>query len=229
MTMRNGHARSTYIYRHIASGWRIRDRELPPRSAMAARCRSLNLPSGEAGRHDRGAMSVDHGSGDRQAQPDAFPPSGPVLASLKGLEERRNAHIGNEGTAVGEVEKGTTVAGTGAESNPSSIDIVHARDIHASVRAAEAEHFPIPSRTRVNVTNRQPEVMDAPDHGLLTVSLPRAASRRQVLPIPGAGQARLGAVIGHQPDHLIRPGWRPARIRAAGHAAGAVCRRTAGD
>src|ERR1022692_2864306 len=48
-------------------------------------------------------------------------------------------------------------------------------------RAVKAEHFPVPSRTRVNVTNRQPEVMDAPDHGLLTVSLPRTASRRQVL------------------------------------------------
>jgi hypothetical protein len=72
-------------------------------------------------------------------------------------------------------------------------------------RAAEAEHFPIPSRTRINVTNRQPEVMDAPDHGLLTVSLPRTASRRQVLRYtrcPGTG--RLGAVIGHQPDHLIQ-------------------------
>jgi hypothetical protein len=48
-------------------------------------------------------------------------------------------------------------------------------------------------------------MMDAPDHGLLTVSLPRTASRRQVLRYTRClGTARLGAVIGHQPDHLIQ-------------------------
>ncbi len=43
--------------------------------------------------------------------------------------------------------------------------------------APEAEHFLIPGRARVNVTNRQPKVMNACDHALFTASMPRAVSR----------------------------------------------------
>ena len=43
--------------------------------------------------------------------------------------------------------------------------------------APEAEHFLIPGRARVNVTNGQPKVMNACDHALFTASMPRAASR----------------------------------------------------
>ncbi len=43
--------------------------------------------------------------------------------------------------------------------------------------APEAEHFLIRGRARVNVTNRQPKVMNASDHVLFTASMPRAASR----------------------------------------------------
>ena len=43
--------------------------------------------------------------------------------------------------------------------------------------APEAEHFLIPGRARVNVTNGQPKVVNAPDHAPFTASMPRAASR----------------------------------------------------
>jgi hypothetical protein len=47
--------------------------------------------------------------------------------------------------------------------------------------APEAEHLLVPGLDRVNVTNRQSKVMDTSDHALLTLSLPRATSRRRVV------------------------------------------------
>ena len=40
--------------------------------------------------------------------------------------------------------------------------------------APEAEHFLIPGRARVNVTNGQPKVVNASDHAVFTASMPRA-------------------------------------------------------
>jgi hypothetical protein len=54
-------------------------------------------------------------------------------------------------------------------------------------RTPETEHFLVPCRAGVNVTDRQPEVVDAADHALLTVSFPAETALQMVeVSAPGA-------------------------------------------
>ena len=66
-------------------------------------------------------------------------------------------------------------------------------------RAPEAEHFLIPGRARVNVTNGQPKVVNGSDHAVFTASMPRAASHTGLALHQAPGPRGLLPL-----DHLIR-------------------------